>query len=111
MGKFNDRVVRSRRVQEIECSAENLVVTFDIARGSQRATHRVPHDECSWDPHLRSPVLESTNKDRCGRSPRFLEGACDVPDRHVAYRSHGDQQHHIDFLLVDALDPAGEFPP
>ena len=83
------------------------MLTNDIVCSSEWPTHGVVDDQCSRKRELMCPVLECTNHDGDGRNARALYRCPNVPDRHVAHGSDGDEEHHVDLLLLDSLDPPG----
>lgn len=83
------------------------MLTNGIVRSSKWPTHRVIDDQCSWQLELMCPVLECADHDGDGRNSRALDRRRNVPDRHVAHGSDGNEEHYIDLLFVDPLDPSG----
>ena len=53
-------------------------------------------------------MLERSYEDAHRRDARLLEPSCDVPDRHVAHGSDGDQEQNIDPVAGDPVDPSRE---
>ena len=102
---LNDRPIFWCRFDEVEGGGKNLALTNGIVCSSERPTHRVVHDQCSWQLELMCPVFERADHDGDRRNSRVLDRCCNVSDRHMAHRSDGNKEHHIDVLPLDPLDP------
>ncbi|MEY2974330.1 MAG: hypothetical protein RIR49_750 [Actinomycetota bacterium] len=82
-------------------------VAFGIAGGTDRSAHRMPCDEGPRDTHLRRDVTEGADVHPDRRDADGLDGPLNVPDRHVADRSNGDEQDGVDLLGAQDLGPLG----
>ncbi len=107
MCEIHDCVVGSRGFQHIESRVQDVIVAVGITGSSEWSAHGVSHDDCAWDLHLGRPVSEGPHEDRHGRGARFFDCSRNVPDRHMAHRSDRHEEHDVDVLLLDAVDPSG----
>ena len=80
---------------------------FDVAGGTEGATHRVARDEGSGQPHGLGDMAEGAHHDRHRRDARLLDGPRDVPDRHLTDGSDGHQQGQVYIGAADPVDPPG----
>lgn len=108
LGELDNGCALSPRFEEVEGGGKDLVLALDIVCCAEWSTHGVIDDQCSWHAELICPVFERANHDGDCRHSRVLDRCRNVPDRHVAHRSDGDEEHHIDPLLVNPLDPSGQ---
>lgn len=79
-----------------------------VASGAQWPTHGVPDNKCPRDLHLPRPVLECGDQNRHGWCTGLLDCARYVSDRHMAHGSDGYEEHDVNVLVVDSIDPAGQ---
>ena len=78
-----------------------------IAGGTEWTTHRVSGYHGPSQLHLLGHVLKGADVDGAGRYPGCLDRPGDMPDRHVANRSHRNEEHEIDLLIGQKLRPLG----
>ena len=67
--------------------------------------HRVIGHERAGHSHEFGNVPEASHVHPHGGNARRLDRSLDVPDRHVAHGSNGDQQHRVDAVVAQPLRP------
>lgn len=76
-----------------------------LAHRADRPTERVVGDESPGQVHSLGDEPESGDVHPNSGDAGFLDSPRYVSDRHVAYRSDGHQQKHVDLCFVEHLDP------
>lgn len=95
-----------RTVQKVQRCIQHLGLARSVAGRTEGSPHREWREESARHGHAFSDVGKRLHHHRHGGDARLFDRPCNVPDRHVAYRSDGDEQQDVGLLFVDHIDPA-----
>ncbi len=107
---IDDRASVGRSIEKVEGGVENLALRLDVTGGSEWAPHRMRGEHDPRERHPLRDMSECFHHDHDRGRPRLLDCPRNVPDRHVAYRSDGDEEEGVRLLLREPIEPRREFP-
>ncbi len=92
-------------LEQTQRGAHHRRLPLAVARRTQRAAHRMIHDEGAGHTHELWDVSEAPDVDPDGGYADRLDGALDVSHGHVAHRSNGHEEHRIGTVAAQRLGP------